>query len=200
MPPRPNKQRREELLDHIESIMLVEGFAHLRVGALATRLRCSRSTLYKLAPSIEDLYALVFERFVGKVFGDAAAQGDALENPADSIIRYSYVVGQWVKKGSPVFWRDVRNNPVVDDVLSASRSTGYLAIKRYIDEGVAAGVFRPAQTAYVAHVILLAGAASRDPELMARLGLTSDQALSELGHLIVHGMLPCTHHGDSLEV
>jgi AcrR family transcriptional regulator len=202
MPPRPNQQRRDELLNQLESVMLEEGFAHLRVGVLTIRLHCTRSTLYKLAPSIDELYALVFERFVDKALSDACAQGDAMDRPADALIMYAYVIGRWVRRGSDSFWRDVRDNPVVVDVLSAARATGYLEMKRYMDEGVAAGVFRPANTAFLAHVVWLASAASRDPDLMQRLGLTSDQALSEIGHLIVHGMLPCAApiHGDCLEV
>lgn len=158
--------------------------------------------MYKLAPSIDKLYVLVFERWVDKALADALAQGDLMERPADSLIKYSYVIGRWVGRGSDSFWRDVRDNPLVADVLSAARSTGYLQMKRYMDEGVAAGVFRPASTAFLAHAVWLAAAASRDPDVTGRLGLTSDEALSEIGHLIVHGMLPCSTpiHGECVEV
>jgi AcrR family transcriptional regulator len=60
MSSQPDTRRREELLDQVQSLILVEGFAQLRVGALAAHLSCSRSTLYKLAPSKDELIALVF--------------------------------------------------------------------------------------------------------------------------------------------
>ena len=43
--------RQTALLDDIVGLYLVEGFAHLTLDELASRLRCSKSTLYTLAAS-----------------------------------------------------------------------------------------------------------------------------------------------------
>ncbi|HSK46440.1 MAG TPA: TetR/AcrR family transcriptional regulator, partial [Coriobacteriia bacterium] len=65
-PAHPNETRRQELLERIEEIFLAEGFLHTRVGTLADTLHCSRSTLYKLAPSISELYVLILDRWLNR--------------------------------------------------------------------------------------------------------------------------------------
>lgn len=188
MPPNPDSRRREELLDELEAIMLAEGFHHLRVGALATRLRCSRSTLYKLAPSKTELFAFVFNRLVDKAVDDADAQGSQLGTPGEQIIRYSEVIGEWVARGSATFWREARDTPELAEVLSVQRGRGYRVIQRYLDEGLAAGEVRPMDTGFVAYVTWMAGAAIRDPDRMRELGLTERQGFAELGRLLVKGI------------
>ena len=47
--------RKAQLLDQLVELLLAEGFAHLTLDELATRLRCSKSTLYGLADSKEQL-------------------------------------------------------------------------------------------------------------------------------------------------
>ena len=47
--------RRAELLDELVTLFLAEGFGALTLDELARRLRCSKSTLYGLAASKEQL-------------------------------------------------------------------------------------------------------------------------------------------------
>lgn len=188
MPPRPDEDRRRDLLDQLESLMLGEGFAHLRVGALATRLHCSRSTLYKLAPSKTDLVHAVFQRFVDRAVDEAEREASALDATTDRVIKFCEIIGRWQSVGSAAFWRDARDTPQTAEVLSRERARGYRVIQRYLDEGIASGELRPHSTAFVAHIVWLAAGATRDPDLLDQLGLGVEEALEELGKLIVHGV------------
>lgn len=47
--------RRLALFDALVALILDEGFAHLTLDDLAARLHCSKSTLYRLADSKEQL-------------------------------------------------------------------------------------------------------------------------------------------------
>lgn len=188
MPPRPDPHRREQLLDALEYLVLQEGFEHLRVGMLADRLHCSRSTLYKLAPSKEELMTLVFERFADRAIDDAVAQANELEDPAAKIIRYSDVVDVHQSKGSVRFWRDVAAHPAVSDSLSESRARGYRIVVGFLEEGIASGHFRPLNTAWVGHLIWLCARQTREPDVLARLGVDRATANRELIELIVNGV------------
>src|SRR3978361_1217024 len=72
--------RREELLDELVTLVLAEGFGAFTLDELARRLRCSKSTLYGLAASKEQLVVAVVKRFFQRapagVEGRAALPSD----------------------------------------------------------------------------------------------------------------------------
>ena len=187
MPARPNEKRREELLDALEALILAEGFAHVRIGTLAERLHCSRSTLYKLAPSKSELLVTVYQRWYDRVISDSIAQAELEMTCADKIVRLGKVAGRWQAQGSPAFWRDVRDTPEMADVLNAARAVGFKTVQRFLDEGIATGTVRPINTAYVGYLVWMGATVSRDPDLMAEFGLTTDEALTQLGEVVAHG-------------
>src|SRR5213080_1832274 len=75
-----DRQRRSDLLGQIEQILLQEGFAELSMDELATRLRCSKSTLYAVAGSKNDLVSMVVKRFfegaTARIEAETAAESD----------------------------------------------------------------------------------------------------------------------------
>src|SRR3954452_18420953 len=56
-------RRQAELLDQLEALFLAEGFARFTLEDLALRLRCSKSNLYTLAGSKEQLALRVVRHF-----------------------------------------------------------------------------------------------------------------------------------------
>ena len=60
--------RGEQLLAQLEEIFFEQGYRRITVGALAARLRCSRATLYALAPSKEELFLRVLDRVLGMMW------------------------------------------------------------------------------------------------------------------------------------
>src|SRR5688572_58767 len=63
---RAHTSRHEELLDGLEELLIAEGFRTLTLADLSDRLHCSRRTLYELAPTKDDLVALVVSRFLDR--------------------------------------------------------------------------------------------------------------------------------------
>ncbi len=182
--------RREELLLDLEALVRAEGFAHLRTAVLARRLHCSKATLYAIAPSKSALMTLVFERIVNRAIDDAKAQADAMESPADKVTTFLRVITHWMASGSREYWRDVANSPEVSAVLDSRRARGYRIVQCYLDEGVAQGLFRPAHTAFVSYVSWAVARIARDPEQLEFIGISAEEAMSELGMLIIGGMGP----------
>jgi len=106
MPPRPDEARREQLLDQIQGIFLAEGFLQSRVGVLADRLHCSRSTLYKLAPSKEDLFVLIVDRYADAAVHEAMREAEAQCSPIEKVAVLLETVANWQRMGSAAFWTD----------------------------------------------------------------------------------------------
>ena len=56
-------RRQSELLDRLLSLFLAEGFSRFTLDDLAAELRCSKTTLYALAPSKEQLAVEVVKHY-----------------------------------------------------------------------------------------------------------------------------------------
>lgn len=63
-------RRQSELLDRLLSLFLEQGFSRFTLDDLAAELRCSKTTLYALAPSKEQLAVEVVKHY----FKNATAQ------------------------------------------------------------------------------------------------------------------------------
>ena len=70
-----NTSRHEALLDDLVDLFLAEGVAQLTLADIAARLRCSKSTLYALGPSKEQLVATAVRRFFKTAAEDVDAAG-----------------------------------------------------------------------------------------------------------------------------
>ncbi|HWD83749.1 MAG TPA: TetR/AcrR family transcriptional regulator, partial [Kribbella sp.] len=66
-------RRQSELLDRLLSLFLEQGFSRFTLDDLAAELRCSKTTLYALAPSKEQLAVEVVKHY----FKTATAQVEA---------------------------------------------------------------------------------------------------------------------------
>src|SRR3954451_4534442 len=80
--------RQVEILDTLQALFLAEGFRHLTIGDLVDRLRCSRRTLYSLAPSKEELVLVVIGRLLNEMGIEARARAMAFDDPGDAIAAY----------------------------------------------------------------------------------------------------------------
>jgi len=168
--------------------MLDEGFSGWRVGQLASRLHCSRSTLYKLAPSKEALVLLLIDAYVGAALTGARRAGDDAETPAEAIIAYAEAINREQKRGSMRFWSDVGAWDEAAALIQCHSLTGVGGVRRYLDEGVASGEFRPVNTEFLAHIIWQAARQTRDPVLVDGCGIDAGEAMQELGRFIVYGV------------
>lgn len=188
MPPRPNQMRREELLDEIEQIMITEGFLHLRVGALATRLNCSRSTLYALAESKEALFVRVVSRIIDRAVDEATMRAAEFSAPADKVVAFFSALAKHQAGIATPFWRDAYAFEPTAECFSESRDNGVSTVRGYLDDGIKAGVMRPANTQFLARVSWMTAQASRDSDVLERANISSEEALMEFCTLLVVGM------------
>src|ERR1700704_2402314 len=83
--PRTFSSRQEEVLAVVEAVFLREAIRAVRVGQLATEASCSRSTLYELAPSKEDLLLLVLDRMMRRIMRSGAEAVAAASDPVERV-------------------------------------------------------------------------------------------------------------------
>ena len=91
------------MLAELEELFLAEGFAQFTLDELAGRMRCSKSTLYALAPSKEQLAVKV----VGHFFKGAAElieqRVEGIDDAREIIGEYLAGVSEYLNRASATF-------------------------------------------------------------------------------------------------
>ncbi|GGS15490.1 MULTISPECIES: TetR/AcrR family transcriptional regulator [Actinokineospora] len=134
--------RQSAVLAELLALFLREGFAGFTLDDLAARLHCSKSTLYALAPSKEQLARRVVSRF----FRDATERVEKrVAEAADArgrISTYLHAAADELKPASDRFVADVAAFASTQAVYERNAKAAAARIRAFIQEGVAEGLFR----------------------------------------------------------
>ena len=116
--------RRAALLDRLCRLFLAEGFAHFTLDDLARQLHCSKSTLYTLAGSKEQLAV----RVVGHFFKTATAEIEravaAETDVRERMRRYLQAAAEHLRPASRQFIDDMAANPATRASYEANARAG----------------------------------------------------------------------------
>ena len=180
--------RQLEILDAIEVLLLEEGFRDLTVGALAARLRCSRRTLYELAPSKDELVVLVLDRLLRRMGHKAHARVRALADPVDRIEALLLTALRELRDASVAFAEDVAAHPGVRTLFEGHYRYAMGRLQRLVDEAMQAGALRDSDPRLVAEVMDAALARVQDPAVMRAYGLNVVAASEAVVRLLLDGV------------
>lgn len=107
-PVKRGSARREELLAGLIAIVLAEGFARLSLDDLAARLQCSKSTLYGVAGSKEQLIVAAVRAFFRGATERVEEHLDAADPAPTARIRaYLKAIATELAPATPAFLADV---------------------------------------------------------------------------------------------
>ncbi|WP_156757592.1 TetR/AcrR family transcriptional regulator [Actinokineospora pegani] len=184
--------RQAALLDELLRLFLAEGFAEATLDDFAARLRCSKSTLYALAPSKEQLAVKV----VGQFFRVATERvEDRVARAADARGRVAeYLAGAAEELGvaSPRFVADVADFPPTAAIYERNASAAAARIRAFITEGVAEGVFRDVHARLVGEMAGWLIEGIQTGVLAERAGVSDSEAFAGLADLLLGGLEPGT--------
>ena len=173
-------ERREELLAQLEQIFLAEGFRDLSVDDIAGRLHCSKSTLYSLASSKEQLVTATIKRFYRDAVGRIEARVAAAHDPRERIAVYLTAIGEEMDRRSTLCYEDMRSFEATDELYRSNGRASARRIRELIHEGVEAGAFREVHGEFVAAAVALLIEGIVTGRLLDSTGLSSQQAWKEL--------------------
>lgn len=180
--------RQRALLAELEELFLAEGFAQFTLDDLATRAHCSKSTLYALAPSKEQLAVKV----VGQFFRNAAERIEAsisgLDDARDLIGTYLAGAAEHLKRASAEFMRDIADFAPARDTYELNSRAAAARIREFIAQGVADGVFREVQAALIAEMAGLIIEGIQTGVIGSRVRVSDAEAFTALSELLLGGL------------
>lgn len=188
MPASHATARRAELFDQLVELFLSDGFAHLTLDDIATRLRCSKSTLYTLAGSKEQLVRAATVHFFRAATDRVESALTGVDGFTHRLTAYLSAVGVALQPASRQFMDDLAAFPPAREVYEQNTAYAAKRVQQLIDDGAAAGEVRSVHAAFVADVAASTMARIQTREIAARTGLDDSQAYAELAALLTTGI------------
>ena len=181
-------RRQAELLDQLEALFLAEGFARFTLDDLALRLRCSKSTLYALAGSKEQLAQRVIKHFFRKATEAVEARTVTVEDPALRVTAYLTAVAAALAPAGEAFHRDLDAFGPGREIYERNTELAAGRVRELIAEGVDQGRFREVHPALVADTVTTLMFRIGRGETARATGLDDATAYRELAALLLHGI------------
>lgn len=180
--------RRTELFDELVGLFLAEGFAHLTLDAIAARLRCSKSTLYTLAGSKEQLVTAATVHFFKRATGTVEAEVSATTGSLERIAAYLTAVGEALAGASDRFMTDLDAFAPAREVYERNTRIAARRVQELIDDGVATGEFRGVHAAFAADLAATMMVRIQQGGVRSATGLDDGAAYRELAAILTHGI------------
>ena len=181
---------RGRVLDQLVDLFLSEGFAGFTLQDLARRLRCSKSTLYLVATSKEQLVVAVVRRFFQRATSAVEARLDVGADPGARLTAYLRAVASELQNAGPAFFADVAGHPPARDIYETNTRHAARRVQQLVDEGVSTGRMRDLDAAFVGAAVEQVMTAIHRGEIAARTGLGDADAYRELARLVSAALAP----------
>ena len=185
---RSDHPRRERLLDELEEIFLAEGFSTLTIDELCRRLSCSKSTLYAVARTREQIIQAVVRHFFAGATAAVEARLDPEASPAERIVSYLGGVGAAMHRNSYAFYSDMVTFAPTAEIYRRNAHAAAQRVQAMIEEGVRDGSFRRADAALAGLTVAYLMDGVQSGEVLDATGLNAGDAFTELGQLLIHGL------------
>lgn len=170
------------------TLFLAEGFRHLTLSDIAARLRCSKSTLYTLGQTKEQVTVNVVRRF----FRDATARVEAATGShgaqGDRIVAYLRAIGDALRPASAAFMADLAAHAFAREIYQQNTAIAARRVRELIADGVRIGEFRPVHASFVADTVAATMERIQNGAVLAATGLGDADAYDELAALVLEGV------------
>ncbi|MDF9714954.1 TetR/AcrR family transcriptional regulator [Nocardioides sp. ChNu-153] len=180
--------RQQQLLDRLVDLCEAEGFAAFTLDELTVRLGCSKTTLYSLAGSKQELAVEVVRESFRRAVDIVETRLAGVEGAAARIETYLRAVADRLQSLSEVFLADIARLPATDAVYRRNTQAAAERIRGLIAEGVASGELRQVHAAFVGEMVAATMFEIQRGRMFERLELADAEAYAELATFVVQAL------------
>ncbi|GHF43915.1 TetR family transcriptional regulator [Amycolatopsis bartoniae] len=180
--------RQRALLAELEELFLIEGFVQFTLDDLAAKMHCSKSTLYALAPSKEQLAVRVVAHFFKGAADVLEARIADLSDAREIIGAYLAGISEYLNRASPAFMRDINDFAPARAAYELNSRAAAARIRSFIKRGVEDGVFREVHATLIAEMAAVLVEAIQTGVVGARTGVSDAEAFTALSELLLGGI------------
>lgn len=181
--------RQTEVFQRLIALTLDRGFAGYTLEQAAIALRCSKSTIYALAGSREQLIRAVVVAFFRGAAERVEERVAAETDPVRRIQVYLLAVADELRPASAQFMDDVAAFAPAREIYERNTAIAAERVRQLIVDGIADDAFRDVPTAFIAEVVSSVMVRIQQREVAKNTGLTDAEAYADLANLIVNGII-----------
>jgi AcrR family transcriptional regulator len=186
----PQSTRLRDVLDHLEQIMLAEGFLHLNTDELPSRLQCSKATLYRLAENRFALFGMIIDRWLARMRDDGWARSErAGDDCSARLVEYLRAGPLAIENTTPAFWHDLGGFPQGYEALMVHQRKRVAGLEELILDGDRAGVFSCEHPRLISELFLSAVRQIVEPDFAESAGVTVQEAFDAWYRIVEFGLL-----------
>jgi AcrR family transcriptional regulator len=171
------------VLDAVLDLILRQGFGGLSLDDLAAGARCSKSTLYTLAGSKEQLVARCVEYYFRRAAGRIEDKLARRRAAGARLRTYLSAVADELGAASEAFLSDVATHEVTRRSYQNHTHAAAERVRQLVSEGIGTGEFDPVHARFLGEVTAAAMDAIERGGITERTGLSHAQAYAELATL-----------------
>jgi AcrR family transcriptional regulator len=181
--------RQAEIFRELIDLYLKRGFSGFTLEQAAAELRCSKSTIYALAGSREQLVRAVVVSFFREAAEHVEERLTTVSDPLLRVPAYLDAVADELRPASAAFMDDVAAFAPAREIYERNTAIATQRVHELILDGMAAGVFREVPSAFIAEVVSTVMVRIQRRDFARNTGLTDSEAYAELAGLFVNGII-----------
>lgn len=180
-------------MDGLVELFLAEGFLHFSLDDLVLRLKCSKSTLYSLAPSKEQLFTLVVRAYFRRATENLDAKLAVEEEPTSRLRVYLEGIAQELAPASRAFHDDLAAFPPTSDLYARNSEWAAGNVRTLLRAAEQPG--RPVDTTFAGAAAALVIEGIQQGRLRKLTGLDDADGYRALADLLLAGVAGAPERG-----
>lgn len=179
--------RQRSLFNDLLGSFLHEGFESFTIDAATKRFHCSKSTVYALGHSRDEIIRRILISFFKEVTRRTEAALTAQRSPKNALERYFSAIAAALEPASPAFMRDLAREPVAREIYATNTQAATKTINELVEKGIKAGEFHSESPSFVAAITAT---------IMEHIQcgsyadiLPAPAAYHQLGSVLIHGLV-----------
>jgi len=178
------RRRGDQLLEELVELYLAEGFLSFGMGDLAARLHCSRSSLYLVASSKEQIIVTAVRRYFRRAAERIEERVEAEQDRGLRLQVYLAAVSDELAPAAERFYADVAAFAPARELYEANTRRAAQRVQDLVVEGVEAGALRPVNARFVGAAVAEVMAAIQGGRIEAAADLDDADAYRALSDLV----------------
>ncbi len=187
MPNNEQSTRARRLMDEAEAVFTQEGFLHFGTDRLAQRLRCSKRTIYAIAPSHEEFFEAIISRRLERIVARIADLENAPSIEA-AMLGFVEASADSLKNVSSLWLRDLMRFPAGALATKQWEETLGNALGRLIERGIREKMFRKVEPWLAAEALLVSVKRMIDPDFLVNLRVNAADAVQQVYEIFWSGL------------